>query len=169
MSLRRVIAAVLLSAVASTASAQRVQLDDTLSPVDTFQLPLTWNAGVMRQALAALLADAPDAAPQLTGRIDNVEVRLDTRDFVGQSARIYLTLPTTIAGLSSPTDLELQWDVTNPFIPGAARPGQSMLVFEGSISGAVTSAFFSFAVRLDRGAETDTFDVEPYYELEIIP
>ena len=167
---RLTIAAVMLFWLATDAAeAQRIRVDDTLSPIDTFAVALSWEPGAMRQAIAALMVGAPDAEPPLSGRIDNVEVRLDTRDFVGQSARIYLTLPTTIVGLASPEDLELQWDVTTPFISGAARPGQSMLVYEGAIDNAVTRAVFTFALSLARGAETETFDLEPYYELEILP
>lgn len=167
---RLIVTAFALSTLAAgNAEAQRIRLDDTLSPVDTFAVALSWEPGAMRQAIAALMADAPDVGPPLSGRIDNVEVRLDTREYVGQTARIYMTLPTTIAGLASPADLELEWDVTTPFIPGSIRPGESMLVFEGTIETIVTSAVFMFALRLDRGAETETFDLEPYYELEILP
>lgn len=158
----------LCSLAAGNAAAQRLRLDDSLSPVDTFAVALSWQPGAVRQAVAALMADAPNAGPPLSGRIDNVEVRLDTREFVGRNARIYLTLPATIAGLASPGDLELEWDATSPFIAGAVRPGQSTLVFDGEIESVVTSAVFAFALRLDRGADTDTFDVEPHYELEII-
>ena len=96
-------------------------------------------------------------------------MRLDTRDYVGRRVRIYVTLPTAMAGLASPSDLELRWDVTTPFIPGTTRPGQSTLVFEGTIDASVTSAIFTFSLRLDRSPDADTFAVEPYYELEILP
>ncbi len=150
------------------AHAQRVQLDDSLSPVDTIAVTLDWDAGTVRRALGALMAGVPNAGPPLTGRANNVEVRLDTREFVGESARIYLTLPAVISGLGSPSDFELGWDATLPFIAGVARPGQSTLVFEGAIESVVTSAVFSFSLQLDRGDVPETFDVEPYYELEIL-
>lgn len=155
--------------VAFDANAQRVALDDSLSPVDTIAVTLEWEPGTLRRALGDLMAGVPNAGPPLTGRADNVEVRLDTREFVGESARIYLTLPPVIANLGRPGDFELGWNATPPFIPGFARPGQSMLVFEGAIESPITSAVFSFSLKLDRGADTDVFDVEPYYELEIFP
>ena len=80
-----------------------------------------------------------------------------------------MTLPATIVGLTSPNDLELEWHATNPFISGGVRPGNSTLVYEGVIDNVVTSAVFTFALRLDRGPVTETIDVEPNYELEILP
>lgn len=154
---------------ASEISAQRVQLDDSLSPIDTVPVELTWEPGTVRRALADFMAGVPNAGPPLSGRADNVDVRLDTSEFVGQSARIYLTLPAVVPGLGSPSDLTLNWDATHPFIAGAVRPGQSTLVFEGLVETPVTHAQFSFALTLDRGADTDTFDLEPYYELEVLP
>jgi len=159
--------AALLSA--SQLSAQRVQLDDSLSPIDTVPVELTWEPGALRRALGELMAGVPNAGPPLAGRVDNVDVRLDTSEFVGQSARIYLTLPAIVPGLGRPGDLTLNWNATHPFIAGAVRPGQSTLVFEGIVETTVTRAQFSFALTLDRGADTDTFDLEPYYELEVLP
>jgi len=150
-------------------SAQRVQLDDSLSPIDTLAVELAWEPGTVQRAMNELMAGVPNAGPPLTGRIDSVDVRLDTSAFVGRSARIYLTLPAIVPGLGSPGDLTLNWDATQPFIGGAVRPGQSTLVFEGLVEAVVTRAQFSFALRLDRGADTDTFDLEPFYELEVLP
>jgi hypothetical protein len=154
---------------ATTASAQRVVLDDSLSPVETRSVELAWEPAAVKRALASLLAGSPDAAPPMIGRIPNVEVTLDTREFVGQSARIYLSLPALISGLGSPADLELRWDVNGTFIPGSVRPAQSTLVFEGPIERPVTNAVFNFTLIVQSGADSDTFDVEPFYELEIIP
>ncbi|NIW25409.1 MAG: hypothetical protein GWN29_13060 [Gammaproteobacteria bacterium] len=105
----------------------------------------------------------------LTGQIANVEVRLDTRDYVGSSARIFLNLPSLIGGLGSPAGLELRWDASNPFYSGSVRPGQSSLVFDGRIEQPVTAAVFSFVLMLEGGADAPVFDVEPYYEIELIP
>jgi len=151
------------------AQAQRVRIDDSLSPVDTFAVQLSWGAADLRRALNALMAGTPDAGPPMTGRVANVELRLDTREFVGDSARIYLTLPPLIDGLGSPPGLELSWQASGAFLPGAVVPGQSTLVFDGVIDAPVMSASFSFMLSLQGGAESEVFDVEPYYELEVLP
>ena len=148
---RRLGLCILFALVAASASAQRVRLDDSLSPVDTLTLELAWRPGDIRRALSALMAGAPEAAPPMTGQAANVEVRLDTRDFVGRPARIY------------------RWQASGAFLPGEVRPGQSTLVFDGVIEEPVMDATFSFMLTLEGGTDADVFDVEPSYELEIQP
>jgi len=159
----------LMALAAASVSAQRVRLDDSLSPTQSYAVELSWSSGDINRALNALMAGASDAGPPLTGRIANVEVRLDTRDFVGESARIYLALPTLISGLESSAGLELRWDASDRFLSGAVRPGQSTLVFDGTIDGPVTSAVFGFLLVLEDPTDADFFEVEPTYELEVLP
>ena len=162
-------AALILALATASASAQRVRLDDSLSPTQAYAVDMSWSPGDIHRALNALMAGASDVGPPLTGRIANVEVRLDTRDFVGESARIYLTLPSLISGLDSSAGFELRWDADDAFLSGAVRPGQSTLVFDGMIEQAVTSAVFSFLLVLDDATDADLFEVEPTYELEVLP
>ena len=163
------LAALFLAFAADPASAQRVRLDDSLSPTQAYAVDMSWSPGDIHRALNALLAGAGDSGPPLTGRIANVEVRLDTRDFVGESARIYLALPPFISGLDSSAGLELRWEAGDRFHSGAVRPGQSTLVFDGTIEQPVTSAVFSFLLVLEDGTSADVFEVEPTYELEVQP
>jgi hypothetical protein len=145
--------------------AQRTRLDDSLSPVPTHAVEFAWGPAEIRRALNALVADTPDSMPPVTGRVANVEVRLDTRDFVGRTARIYLTLPFP-QGAGGALDLELRWEASGLFSSGAVRPGQSTLVFEGVIEEPVTSAVFDFLFALGNGAAADPFFLEPVYEIE---
>ena len=161
--------ALLLVFTAAPVSAQRVRLDDSLSPTQSYAVDMSWSPGELHRALSALMAGASDAGPPLTGHIANVEVRLDTRDFVGESARIYLALPSLISGLESSAGFELRWDAGEEFLSGAVRPGQSTLVFDGTIEASVMSAVFSFLLVLEDGTVADLFEVEPTYELEILP
>jgi hypothetical protein len=108
-------------------------LDDSLSPVQTHPVDLAWRPSDVMRAVDALFAGAPDALPAVTGHVPNVEVRLDTRAFVGRPARIYLTLPMPGSGIGGTLDLELRWETSGPFLAGAVRPGQSTLVFEGTL------------------------------------
>lgn len=157
-----------LLTLSATAQAQRVRLDDSLSPVDVFAVDLEWSQSEMRRVLAAMLGGTDDDV-MLTGHVTNVDVRLDTRDYVGQSARIFLNLPALINGLGNSAGFELSWNVSNPFFSGSVRPGQSTLVFDGRIEQPVTAAVFSFALLLESGADAPVFDVEPYYEIELSP
>jgi len=116
--------------------------------------------------LAALVANDEAAEIPVSGRVPAVEVRLDTRAFVGQPARIFLTLPRPADALGV-TDLELRWDASANFLPGAVRPGQSTLVFEGVIEQPVTSVVFDFLLIMDNGVAAGPFELEPVYEIEL--
>lgn len=158
-----------LGIVVPAVQAQRVILDDALSPKDTWGIQLAWEPQVIGRAITALFAGTGEADVPMTGTAAGVEVRLDTRRFEGEAARIYLTLPSDVAGLERPGDVELSWDASGPFLAGSARPGNSSLVFEGRIGEPVTTAVFNFTLLLHGLPEVDTFELEPFYELEVLP
>jgi hypothetical protein len=155
--------ALMLLLVSVTAEAQRIRLDDSQSPVDTLHVNLELDpaavAGMLRQG--AVPVDLP-----ATGSMPAVEVRLDTSAFVGQAARIYLTMP---ASLADPSDLELRWESQGRFLSGSARPGQSTLVFEGQVDGPLTSAVFNFTLLVGERTGTQQDRMEVFYELETLP
>jgi len=155
--------ALLLLLVSVTAEAQRIRLDDSLSPVDAVPVNLTLDpnavAGMLRHGAAPVDQPAKGSTPA-------VEVRLDTSAFVGQSARIWLTMPASVA---DPSDLELRWESQGRFLSGAARPGQSTLVFEGQVEGPLTSAVFNFTLLVGERTGTQQDRMEVFYELETLP
>jgi hypothetical protein len=156
----RIIAIVSLWAQLVPAMAQRVLIDDSLSPQETYAVKLGWERPVIGRAIASLLAGTGDTAAPMTGRVPGVETRLDTSGFEGEQVRIYLSIPTTVAGLTNPGDLELRWEAVPPFLSGATQPGQSALVYEGRIEQAVTIARFNFALLLN-SPETASIELEP--------
>lgn len=162
-------AGLLMALVTATALAQRVRVDDYLSPNQTYALDLQWNASEIKRALNAMIAGEASAMPPLVGRVDGVEVRLDTRAYLGKRARIFLALPILISGLDSPSDLELRWDASGEFLPGAVRPGQSTLIFEGVVDEPVTGFVMDFVLALENGGAADGFSLEPVYEIELLP
>jgi len=151
------------------ALAQRIVIDDSLSPQETYSVKLGWERPVIGRAIASLLAGSGDTGAPMTGRIPGVETRLDTRSFEGEEVRIYLAIPATVAGLGNPGDLELRWEAVPPFLSGAAHPGQAALVYEGRIEGPVTIARLNFALLLHGALEIDSIELEPFYELEVGP
>ena len=160
----------LLAAVTvTTAAAQRVRLEEFLSPTQTYAVEMQWNAGEITRALNAMAAGNAAAMPALTGRVDGVEVRLDTRAYIGQRVRIFLALPVLISGIDSPSDLELRWQSSGEFLPGAVRSGQSALIFEGVVNQPVTGFVMDFLLVLENGAAADAFSLEPFYEIEALP
>jgi len=154
--------------VASNSLAQRVMLDDTLSPQQVFSLDLSWQPHDVARALTGMLSDQPSALPPLIGYVPGVEIRLNTVDFVGQQVRIFLSLPAGITGDISTAGIELAWEASGAFLSGSVRPGQETLIYEGVLEAPVTSGTFDFILSIDDGGIPDSFNLEPDYELEVI-
>ncbi|MBL4850861.1 MAG: hypothetical protein JKY90_01065 [Gammaproteobacteria bacterium] len=170
MTIRYYILAALLQMLTLPAFAQqRIVLDDSLSPQQTYSLDLKWSPQDINQAISAMLNGQPSALPPLTGRLPNVDIRLNTRDFIGQAGRIFLSLPITESGTHSPSNIQLSWRTRGNFLSGSVRPGQSTLVFDGIIDQAITSDVFDFILSIENGDVPDNFTLEPDYEIEIIP
>ena len=150
------------------AFAQRVVLDDSLSPRQNFSLDLKWGPRDVQQALGALFTDQNSLLPPVPGYLSGVEVRLDTSQFVGQRVRIFLLIPEGIAGDSSGGTLEVAWQARGVFESGSARPGQAVLIFEGLLEKPITSGTFDFAITAASTGITDSFSFELTYELEVI-
>lgn len=155
--------ALMLLLAAAAAEAQRVRLDDSQSPVDAVPVNLAPDADLV----TAILGQGAAAADQRArGVTPGVEVRLDTSAFVGQPARIWLTMPPVAADGS---DLELRWEAQGRFLSGTVRPGQSTLVFEGQVEQPLTSAVFNFVLLVGERAGTQQNRMEVFYELEELP
>jgi len=158
----------LLVVMAQAAPAQRAVLDDSPSPRQTYSLDLGWQPHEIRQSLQALLNDQNADVPPLTGIVPGVDIRLDTRRYVGQPVRIFLRLPTAMPGTNSLGDIELSWQPGGPFQGGSVSPGQEALLFEGMIDQPVTGGVLNFILSIGPGGAPDRFNVEPVYEVEII-
>jgi hypothetical protein len=156
-----------LAAAAAPASAERLRLDDTLSPTPSYVVDLGWRQDEIVRALGLLVAGDADAPVSISGRVPAVEVRLDTREFVGRPARIFLTLPRPADGTAGTTDLELRWEASGNFLAGTVQPGQSTLVFDGIVGQGVTSVVFDFLLVMDNGFAAGPFELEPVYEIEL--
>ncbi len=159
----------LLTLLASPAVlAQRVVLDDSLSPRQNFSLELKWGPQDVQQALGAMFSGQNSALPPVSGYLGGVEVRLDTREFVGQRVRIFLAVPASIAGDTSAGTLEIAWQARGIFASGSASPGQAALIFEGLLEEPIVSGTFDFAITAASAGVADSFSFELTYELEVI-
>jgi hypothetical protein len=150
--------------VSGAASAERVRLDDSLSPVDSLHIDLAWDTDATAALALALPASAEDLPPA-SGRLPGVEVRLDTREFVGRQARIFLS----IQGLGESADARLGWEAGGRFLAGSVRPGQATLVFEGLVEQPVTSGVFSFVLEVGEVSAVPQNSLEIIYEIETLP
>ena len=99
--------------MASTASAQVARLDDSASP--RAQVQADFRQAQMLDAQTLLLP------------FGRVEYRLATAPYVGRRARIYYVIPLAVAGLRSPSGLQVQWRGAL-FQSGMGRPGDRVVV-----------------------------------------
>ena len=158
----------LATTASTTAFGQRVPLDDSMSPQQSFTVDLQWAPQHVEQALGAMLADQDTPLPPLTGYIPGIEIRLDTSRYVGRRGRIFMSVPIVIAGDTSAGALEIDWQARGAFLAGSMRPGQEALIFEGLLDARLLSGTFDFVISMASSSELDTFSLELRYELEII-
>jgi len=151
-----------------TALAQRMALDDSLSPRQLYDLDVGWGPQEIMRSVRALLNDQDPSLPPVTGYLPGVDIRLDTRAYVGRTVRIYLRLPTAMPGADSVGDIELSWRANDLLLDGSVSPGQEALLFEGMVDGPVTGGVLNFTIAIGAGGVRQRFNLEPLYEIEII-
>ena len=154
--------------VALPAAAQRELLDDSLSPQRLYSLDLEWQPQEIMRTIQSMLTNENVPLPDLNGYLTGVEVRLDTRRYVGRQARIWLRLPTAMPGTDGVGDIELSWTAEGQLQDGSVYPGQEALLFEGTIEGPVTGGVLNFRLRVGAGGAPQRFNLEPLYEIELI-
>lgn len=161
-------ACILLAAVTEHALAQRAQLDDSPSPRQIYSLDLGWQPQHVINTVQALLNERDATLPPLTGFLPGVELRFDTRRYVGREVRIFLRLPTALPGTDRLGDIEMSWEPNGRFHGGSVSPGQEALLFEGSIDRPVTGGVLNLRLSIGPGGAPERFSIEPIYEVEII-
>ena len=143
----------------STIPAREV-LDDSKSPQKQFNSQFKWvhpaHLGPIDEEQYLLLE----------GTQRNVEVRLDTTEYNGQNARIYLGLPRQIVGFSSTEHFTLRWKTNRIFFPGEVRPGNRTLIYDGSINRDLMIDLFTFTLRINANYLTGEIRYAPIFEIE---
>lgn len=136
-------------------------LSDDLSPVQSFDLDAEWrhpdsdNDDLDDNQLNALVT-----------YVNHVEVRLDTSAYTGSTARIYLSMPIIIRGLSDINSFRLSWTGNGRFSDGTVTPGMRTLIYDGPIQDKVTTDILNFTIDLDGRAFNQPIEFEPIYEIE---
>jgi hypothetical protein len=123
-----VAAIALLAGAAALANPHR--LDDSASHTVPPQVQMQWR-------------ELPPGTPG-AGHMEawlRVNVRIDTRAWVGRSGRVYMVLPREEA-----STLEASWTTQGRLLPGRLQSGERALVFAGTI--AAPSLEDQFQVRL---------------------
>lgn len=135
-------------------------LDDSQSPRQSYQVQLEW----------AYSGDAAstdrDTLQKMTAVVPDVEVRLNTSPYVGQSVRIYLALPIQIRGLSGSDGFALAWTTRGTLYSGSTTPGNRALIFEGNLDAPQLIDFFTFTIDADASRLNGELRYAPIFEIE---
>ena len=139
-------------------------LDDSLSPQRQYQMQFTYEH--KGDFLQGALHEGEGVIERITATVPNVEVRLNTSEFVGQNARIFLRLPVTTIGFRSSQRLRVSWQTRDFFASGEVVPGTRTLVFEGPITTPVMQEIFTFKFQAKRSDLLNNARIEPFFEIE---
>lgn len=135
-------------------------LDDSLSPQKQYSVQFEWahrgNTIGLSQEEFFLLKST----------VSGVEVRLNTSDYEGKRARIYLTLPRQIEGFVSTERFLLSWKTDRLFYQGSVRPGNRTLLYDGVIESPVMVEMFTISLEVDARYLNGKIQYAPIYEIE---
>jgi hypothetical protein len=102
----------------------------------------------------------------LEGTQSDVEIWLDTADYKGRKARIYLGLPRQIQGFNSTEHFTLRWKTNRLFSSGEVRPGNRTLIYDGTIEMDLMIELFTFTLRINANYLTGKIRYAPIFEIE---
>ncbi len=136
------------------------RLDDSMSPRQAVNFQLRWA----HQVGSGQMSDRD--LRQLVSVMPDVEIRLNTQPYVGQSVRVYLVLPNQISGLSGGSGFKLSWDTRGTLAPGAVTPGSRFLIFKGVLNDPLLVDFFTFTLEVDANRLTGELRYAPIFEIE---
>lgn len=135
-------------------------LDDSQSPKKQYSVQFKWaHQGDVFEL-------SKDDFYQLKACIPNVEVRLNTADYLGKQAKIYLELPQTIDGVSSTEGFSLTWETDRVFASGGTTPGNRALIFDGEIKSLIMTDLFTFTLKMNASHLTGKLRYAPIFEIE---
>lgn len=103
---------------AALVRAETLRLDDSLSQVFPPVAEWAWEPGSIRSGSTRL---------QMQVRVN---VRIDTRNWAGRPARVYMVLP-----LEGGAPVTAEWETQGPMLGGRLVSGERALVFSGNIPG----------------------------------
>lgn len=156
--MRHIAAALMALTLALPAAAAR--LDDSLSPRQNIDILIDWQYHNNLENLDEQQLNA------LSSTASGIEVRLNTAQYMGRQARIYLGLPLVIRGLEDPAALRLSWTTHGVFSDGTATPGTRALLFDGVITSEVMIDILDFTIDVDGRSFNEPINFEPVYEIE---
>ncbi|MEN8204713.1 MAG: hypothetical protein ABFS24_01760 [Pseudomonadota bacterium] len=136
------------------------RLDDSLSTQQQFDLDLDWKQTRNTENLDERELNA------LTARARRVEIRLNTRRFVGKRGKIFIRLPINIRGTGDSSALRMSWQTNGLFSNGAITAGNRAKLFEGEITEPVMSDVFDITFDIDARQVYNNLRFQPLFDIE---
>lgn len=147
---RRLLTAALSALMACSAWANPHRLDDSLSHTVPPNVQMQWLPLTRGQSNA----DAMEAWVR-------VNIRIDTRDWMGRSGRIYMVLPRDQA-----SSIEAVWTTQGRLQAGRLMSGERTLVFAGVIPGATLEDQMQVRLRSNADWSSNSRRLNFHFELD---
>lgn len=90
-----------------------------------------------------------------------VQIHINTRDYLGRQGRIYMVLP-----LDPGPQITATWQTQGRLMPGQVVSGNRALVFSGPITGATLEDQFDLRLRSQGDWPTTSRRLNFYFELD---
>ncbi|MES2842271.1 MAG: hypothetical protein V4794_18495 [Pseudomonadota bacterium] len=149
--LKHLIAMVVCTFMTATAWANPHRLDDSLSHTVPPNVQMQWLPLTPGQSFA--------------GGMEawlRVNIRIDTRDWVGRSGRIYMVL-----SRDQSSNVEAVWTSQGRLQPGRLVSGERTLVFAGTIPGATLEDQMQVRLRSNADWQSNSRRLNFHFELDV--
>lgn len=153
-------ALLLLMCLSAALPASAERLDDSLSTQQQFDLDLNWKQQRNTEDLNERELNA------LTARAHRVEIRLNTKPYIGKRGKIFISLPIDIRGTGDSTALRMSWTTNGVFSNGSITAGNRAKLFEGEISDTVMGDVFDITFDIDARQVYNNLRFQPVFDIE---
>ena len=126
------------------------RLDDSMSHTVPPNVQMQWLP----------MARTPSSAAGMEAWV-TVNIRIDTRDWVGRSGRVYMVLPRDEA-----SPIEAVWTTQGRLQPGRLVSGERTLVYAGTIRGATLEDQFQVHLRAQADWQSQTRRLNFHFEFD---
>jgi hypothetical protein len=136
--------------VAGSALANPHRLDDSQSHTVPPNVQMQWLPMVRGQSASGMEAWV------------RVNIRIDTREWIGRSGRIYMVLPR-----DQTSSIEAVWTTQGRLLAGSLVSGERSLVFAGTIPGATLEDQLQVRLRSNADWSSNSRRLNFHFELDV--
>lgn len=140
----------LSAAFQSPAAAVTFPVDDSRSTVLDSSLPMQWRSL------------SPSRGDHQVQGITRVQIKLDTRNWVGQFGRIYMALPAQPGA-----QVQANWRTQGPLLSGQLNSGQRGLIWSGLIPAASLDDVLTVTVQTDGRSLSSAQLLRFFFEIDL--